>query len=110
MPLKPGDRLARRTRLKPVSAKRRAEAPARARVVAVTKERAGHRCEARELVPEVECGGQFDTDEIKGRGVNPGGHLDDTNTQLLCRRHHDWKTTHPMEARRRGLRKRATDA
>lgn len=51
----------------------------------------------------------MDVDERKSRGVNPGGHLDDSNTQLLCRCHHRWRTEHPREARERGLRRASWD-
>ncbi len=94
-----------RSNLKPQSDKRRAENPARTAVRAATIARAGGKCEAAAIVPEIVCGGPLDTDEVKGRGVNPGGHLDLENTQALCRRHHDWKHANPAEARRRGLRK-----
>jgi hypothetical protein len=93
-------------RLPQQSPKRRSEAAERAAVVERTAARAGYQCEAAELVPEVDCCPTmgFDVDEIKSRGVNPGGHLDDSNTQLLCRCHHRWRTEHPDEAHRRGLR------
>ena len=80
--------------------------------------RAGYRCEAIERVPEVRCWsperdgfGRFwlDVDEVVGRGVKPGGHLDPDNCQALCRAHHDWRTGNPTEARARGLRKTSTD-
>jgi hypothetical protein len=58
-------------------------------------------------VPEIGCWGPLDTDERKSRGVNPGGHLDDSNTQALCRAHHTWRTDNPAEAHARGLRVKA---
>lgn len=60
-------------------------------------------CVATTLVPEVTCGGILEVDEIQGRGVRPGGHLVAGNTQVLCSRHHQWKTEHPLGAQMRGL-------
>lgn len=94
----------RSARLNHESAKRQSERPARAKVRADALEAAGHRCSAVDIVPEIVCGGPLDVDEIKSRGVNPGGHLDPTNVQVLCRLHHTWRTEHPEEARNRGLR------
>lgn len=108
----------RRKRLAPVSAKRKAERPTRDAVRWATVVRAGFACQMASAVPEVECWSperdehgrwMLDVDEIVGRGVRPGGHLDLENTQAGCRAHHDWKTTHPTEARRRGLRRTSTD-
>lgn len=86
------------------SAKRKAERPTRTTVREDALARSGHRCTAVEIVPEIECWGPLDVDEIKSRGVNPGGHLDDTNVQVLCRAHHTWRTENPAESRARGLR------
>lgn len=97
-------------RLKPRSAKRRAEANQRAAIVIEALRRAGHQCQARHLVPEVRCGGPLDPDEIMGRGVLPGAHLIQDNVQILCRAHHDWKHDHPTRARDLGLTKRYGDA
>jgi len=97
------DPKSKRSRISPVSPKRQAEKDERRAVIDATHARSGGRCEARELVPEVECGGPLDCDELAPRSLYPGGHLDLTNTQSLCRRHHDWKETHPTEATARGL-------
>lgn len=94
----------RRSQLRRMSEKRKQEKPDRDRVTAKTLKRAGYRCEMAPLVPEVECTGGLDIDEIVPRGVYPGGHLDDSNTQAGCRAHHRWKTDHDAEAHRRGLR------
>lgn len=94
-------------RLPAQSAKRKRESAARAQVNRDALYRAGNRCQAIDLVPEVTCWGPLDVDEIKARGVNPGGHLDETNVQVLCRGHHDWKHAHPNEASERGLRRRS---
>lgn len=96
--------LVRRQRLRPESAKRRRERPARQAVRLVTLERAGWCCQGRDLVPEVECWGELQVDERVSRGVRPGAHLEDALTQALCVAHHYWRTVEPAEARRRGLR------
>lgn len=103
-PMRRGRGLARGRAPKPMSAKRAAERPQRDAVREHTFARAGWACEARTLVPEVECGGPLDCDERTGRGRDPGSHLDASLTQALCRLHHVWVTNHPAEARQRGLR------
>lgn len=100
----------RTTPIKPQSAKRIGERDQRQQVIEQTMRRSGGQCEARDLVPEIDCWGPLDTDEVVGRGVHPGAHLDETLTQTLCRAHHDWKHAHPTEARRRGLRKTSWEA
>jgi len=113
-PLKSGGRLPqgkpldRRTRIKPMSQKRRDEAPARQQVREETMRRAGHQCEAIGRVPEVRCWGPLDVDEIEGRGVHPGAHLNPELTQVLCRAHHNWKHANPAEARARGLTRKSS--
>lgn len=77
---------------------------------AAALERSGGRCEAALIVPEVRCAGPLDADERKSRGVNPGGHLDPDNVQILCRAHHEWRTRNPAEASARGLRVRSWEA
>lgn len=94
----------KRTRIQPVSKKRQREAPTRRAVVAEAHSRDGYRCVAADVVPEVKCWGPLDGDEIVKRSARPGGHLDASNVQGLCRAHHDWKDTHPLDAARRGLR------
>jgi hypothetical protein len=97
-------------RLRQQSAKRAAERDERAWVREDALHRAGHRCCAIDIVPEVTCWGPLDVDEIRSRGVNPGGHLDTANTQVLCRAHHDWRHAHPAEARARGLRRESWES
>jgi len=87
-----------------MSAKRRGEKRTRHEVIAEVVARDGARCRAQFLVIEIACSGPLDADEWDQRGVRPGGHLDPANVQLLCRAHHDWKTEHPVEAARAGLR------
>lgn len=88
-----------------VSRRRREERAERAEVVAEVLARAGHRCEANLVVPEVICDGPLDVDEVIPRGVHPGGHLEPENCQALCRAHHEWKHANPAEAEARGLRR-----
>lgn len=106
-PLAGGSTLRRGGPLPAESVKRKAERPVRAAVRAERLYRAGGRCCMVQLVPEVQCWGPLDVDEIKSRGVNPGGHLDVENTQLACRAHHQWRTEHPELAHERGLRKKS---
>ena len=94
-----------RSNLKPQSDRRRGETSARKAVRDATIARVGGRCQAAQIVPEIDCWGPLDVDEVIGRGVKPGGHLDESNTQALCRAHHGWKHENPAEARRRGLRR-----
>lgn len=82
------------------------ERPIRLDVRKETIMRAGGECEAKHIVPEVECWGPLDVDEITARGTNPGSHLNGNLTQALCRAHHNWKDHYPAEAERRGLRVR----
>lgn len=94
-----------------MSAKARAQRRDRARVRAEALERAGWRCEAADLVPEVRCAsrpgrGPLEVDERAARGVRPGSHLDPDLVQVLCPAHHDWRHAHPLEAEARGLRER----
>ncbi len=107
--MRSGGRLRTYGRIAPRSAKTIEQAPLRAEVRATTMARAGGICAAIELVPEVRCSGPAcDVDEIEGRGVNPGSHLDDEITQPLCRAHHHWKTINPKLATERGLTRRST--
>lgn len=85
------------------SKKRAAERAERNEIIRLTHERSGWKCEARDLVPEVECGGRLDCDERVGRGVYPGAHLDLDVTMSTCRRHHDWIGANPKKANERGL-------
>lgn len=92
------------SRLPARSARRIAEQAERDAVREETLRRAGWRCEAKDLVPEVRCWGPLDCDERAPRGIAPGSHLDLNNTQALCRAHHEWKHSYPEEAHDRGLR------
>lgn len=114
-PLGRGKPLARGTkRLPPVSEKRRRQLPARADVRAEVLRRAGHRCEAPALVPEVRCGSPFpdrpalEVDELTGGANRSIEWLDPDRCQALCQLHHDWKTEHKAEYLRRRAASRNT--
>lgn len=96
--------LERRTPLRKQSRKRAKEQAARRQVVADALERADYTCKARDLVPAIACWGPLDVDEYEARSARPGGHLDPDNVQVLCRRHHNWKHEHPLDAAAVGLR------
>ena len=85
-----------------MSEKRRATLGLRKRVREEVLERDAYKCVAKHLVPEVECWGPLDVDEIMPRGRG-GDWLDVDNCQTLCRMHHDWKHLHPAEATTLGL-------
>jgi hypothetical protein len=95
----------RRSRLRPMSAKRRRQVPARRALVEQVKERQDGRCLGAEVWPEIACDGVFEVDEIIGRGVWAAGYLVPTNCQGLCSAHHRAKHAFPAEAERRGLRR-----
>lgn len=107
--MKRGGPLKRTGRLKPMSAKTKARIPERTLVREEALRLAGNQCQAKDVIPEISCwhppGKTLDVDEIRGRGVNPGGQFDPDNVQVLCRAHHAWKTDHPKEAHERGLTK-----
>jgi len=95
-----------------MSAKRRRQIPKRAAVRSEVLARdAG--CVAAELVPHIACASpnphrpRLEVDEVIGRGRG-GDWLDPANCQALCQVHHDWKTTHPLEATALGLTARRT--
>lgn len=92
----------KRRGLRRVSAKRAAEQEVRDDVRRAALERDRH-CIAAGVVTEVACGGPADVDEWDLRSAG-GSHLDVDNCYVLCRNHHDWKHTHPIEAAHYGLR------
>lgn len=92
----------RRKRIKPVSDKRLAERAERDAVRETTIRRAGFRCQAPGAFG-ILCSGVLTVHELQGRGVRPGGHLDDTNTIALCWPHHRYVTDHPKAAHAAGL-------
>ncbi len=96
--------LKRRTGLRPMSTKRRKEAPLRKAVLQAVTERQGGRCAAAGLLPTL-CSGPLDGHEVIARSAWPGGHLVESNIVMLCRCHHTYVTEHPAESERLGLRK-----
>jgi hypothetical protein len=92
----------RRTPLNARSAK--AQQVARARVpfkAGLIAER-GATCEARELVPDVDCWGPLDAHERRRRSQG-GDVLDGANVALVCRGHHEWIGGFPVAAHAVGL-------
>lgn len=102
-PMRRGSSQMKRTRLKPESDKRKAERPLRAEVRVETLRRAGHQCQARELVPEVACMGVPYTHEVAQRSVSPGSHLRVELTMAICGAHDDWLCRNIGQAHERGL-------
>lgn len=92
----------RRTRLRPVSKRRRDTFAERTLLILRVHER-DVTCQARTRVPEIECGGPLDVHEIIPRSVWPRGELVEANCTLVCRSHHDWIGDNPVEAHRLGL-------
>lgn len=95
--------------LRSVSPKRENERPARDALRQAALERADWRCQAKYLVPEIDCAFYGDrgleVDEVIPRNGWISGHLELDNVQVLCPAHHDWKTANPRAAHKRGLRK-----
>lgn len=84
-----------KTRIKPVSDKRRATFPAREKCVRIVKKRDGYKCRV--------CGEDgYDVHEILTRAQG-GDPTDPDNAVLLCREHHDFAHNHPKWAAEVGL-------
>ena len=108
----------KRTRLNPISKKRRAALPARSAVIREVHERDQH-CQfiAALWNPEAgweegdlvgvptRCGGPLDVHEIIPRSAWSAGWLEPSNCLLLCRAHHRWTTENPRVANLLGLSK-----
>lgn len=105
-PLQRKTPLRSRSRLAPMSKKRRAEQAERAEVRRRAFERDGHACQGARLVPDVACAGPLDAHEITPRGSHPGAHLDLSVVVTLCRAHHDWTHANPYAAYAAGLLRR----
>jgi len=86
--VKRGGYLKRRTRLRPMSERRKAELSDRRVVVAEVRAR-DRDCQARYIWPEVVCRGPLDVHERIPRSAWRGGWLVVGNCLLLCRAHHD---------------------
>lgn len=83
-----------RTRLRAQSAKRRREAKRRAAAVAEAERRDGWRCQAAVRGLSGSCGTiggrqELEGHEVRGRGRQPGSHLDSDQVALVCPLHHD---------------------
>lgn len=100
--MKRGGYLKRRTRLRSMSARRRAELSDRRVVVAEALAR-DRGCVAAGSVAEVRCGGPLDAHEVIPRSAWRDGWLVLGNIVTVCRAHHDWIGAHPDEAHVLGL-------
>lgn len=100
--IQPGGTL-KRSILAPASQKTKDERPQRQAVIALVHERDDEQCQAAELVPSVPCSGRLDVHEIYTRARFPGSHLHPDLCVCLCRGHHCYVTTHPVEAQALGL-------
>lgn len=91
--------------MRAVSKKRRREAKQRAHVrgQALSRDRG---CVAKGLLPEIECGGRLEVNEIIRRSQWAAGYLDVDNTVTLCSEHHRYVTEHPVHAETLGLYRR----
>lgn len=99
------------------SAKARSRDGERAAAMDIVRRRAGHRCEARDLVPGVRCGslgqewsaGEDHSRELHGHEPLPrsqgGDPTDPDQILLVCPHHHEWAHHHPAAASAVGLRK-----
>ena len=98
--------------LRQVSAKREAENREREKAKAVVRQRARGGCEARGVFarnwPEIDCWGPFDFHEVMTR-ARGGSITDPSNILMVCRRHHDWITAHPVESAEVGLVRNSWD-
>jgi len=102
----------KRSPLRPVSPKRRAALPERAKVREEVLERDDWRCQfwinrgfsaaMMQVVPTA-CGGPLDVHEIIPRSADPTAWLRPEACVALCRRHHSWVTDNPTLAHEIGL-------
>ncbi len=66
--------------------------------------RAGERCEAVDLLPDIDCWGILEVNHIKRRPhCTPAERVDPNNGNLLCAAHHQWVSLHSDLARELGL-------
>jgi hypothetical protein len=92
----------KRTRLSPVSAKRRALGAERARVRIEVLARADGACQYADVVPEVRCAFYTDrpgleVDELRGGSYRVTEWLDPNACRAVCPAHHDHKTGHKRD-------------
>lgn len=92
---------ARRTKLSPVSKKRKAETGARRATVAAVVARDGGCVAAFRGAPGA-CIGPLTAHEVVKRSQG-GSHLDPSNCVALCWGHNSWVEDHPAQARALGL-------
>ncbi len=100
--MKRGGLLRRKTRLKPVSAKRRAQADEYQKFRATVFMRHGW-CQGPRKGLETPCGGPLDVHHIRPVGQYRGLRCDPDNGIVLCRAHHDHVHDYPVWARTIGL-------
>lgn len=99
----------KRSRLRPVSRKKRDTFAARTKVIIRVHERDitcrfEHHCTMLGYSAlDTVCSGPLDVHEIIPRSVYPGAELDVDNCVLLCRRHHEFVGDHPDIAHILGL-------
>lgn len=101
--MKRGGWLKRKTRLQPMSERRKSEVLRRREVVEQVRRRDGNRCQAAGLVRSVICCGPLDPHEIIPRSSWRAGYLEPDNVVIVCRAHHDWIGDNPLEAEAVGL-------
>jgi 5-methylcytosine-specific restriction endonuclease McrA len=101
--IKRGKPLERRSRLRPVSRKRRKELKQWDAVRAETRERDGDTCQAAHLVPQVPCYGPLEPHHIAKRSTSPAGIYDPENVVWICHQHHSWVSVNQLEANGVGL-------
>lgn len=93
----------KRSRINPVSGKRRAQLALRREVVIVVFERAGGRCWYAPFIPEVACQHidrtrpMLEVDELRGGSYRITEWLDPDQCRLPCQSHHRFKTEHKLE-------------
>jgi len=106
--LKRGTSRLKRTRLKPISDKRREEIPERQKTLEVVFARDKRQCRAAAFFPDMPCQGPLDGHEplSRARGGNP---LDPDEVVTVCRGHHDHIHAHPEESAALGLLEHSWD-
>ena len=91
----------RRTRLKPISDKRRAEFPERDRVRAAVFKRDEGKCRIAPFLPDIPCYGKMTFQHLLKEGQ--GGAYTEANGISACSFHNDWVEMYPDEADALGL-------
>ena len=94
--------LARRTRIAPISAKRRSLLARRSEVREIVLDRDGG-CVGATRLPDIVCAGPVDVHEIVRRSQNANAWLEPDLCVAICRAHHDAVHAHPAQAREAGL-------